>query len=117
MIPEFVGRLPVIATLDELDKMALLRILTEPRHALVRQYQRMLEFERVRLMFEPGALEAIAERALARRVGARGLRMIMEELMLDVMYGVPGQQPGSECVITRADVTALDSGEPIEQVG
>jgi ATP-dependent Clp protease ATP-binding subunit ClpX len=117
MIPEFVGRLPVIATLDELDKVALLRILTEPRHALLKQYQRMLEYERVQLDFEPGALEAIAEIALARRVGARGLRMIMEDLMLDVMYAVSGQRAGSVHLMTRADVEAFDARQHIERAG
>jgi ATP-dependent Clp protease ATP-binding subunit ClpX len=109
MIPEFVGRLPVVATLEELDKHALLRILTEPRHALVRQYQRMFEFERVKLVFEPQALEAVAGIALARHVGARGLRMIMEELMLDVVYSMSGGLAGTEYTIRRSDVEALEA--------
>jgi ATP-dependent Clp protease ATP-binding subunit ClpX len=117
MIPEFVGRLPVIATLDELDKTALLRILTEPRHALMKQYQRMFEFERVQLSFEPGALEGIAEVALQRHVGARGLRMIMEELMLDVMYAVSGQRPGTEYIIKRSDVDALENRQRMDRAG
>jgi ATP-dependent Clp protease ATP-binding subunit ClpX len=117
MIPEFVGRLPVVATLDELDRTALLRILTEPRHALVKQYQRMFEFERVQLSFEQEALEGIADIALQRHVGARGLRMIMEDLMLDVMYAVSGQRPGSEYVIRRADVDALEQRQSIERAG
>jgi ATP-dependent Clp protease ATP-binding subunit ClpX len=117
MIPEFVGRLPVVATLDELDKSALLRILTEPRHALVKQYQRMFEFERVKLTFENDALDGIADIALARHVGARGLRMIMEELMLDVMYVVSGQRPGTEHVIRREDVDALERSHGMERAG
>jgi ATP-dependent Clp protease ATP-binding subunit ClpX len=117
LIPEFVGRLPIVATLEDLDRTALIRILTEPRQALVKQYQRLLEFERVRLTFTTDALEAIADRALARRVGARGLRMIMEELMLDIMYSVPGQAAGRDHVVTRADVEALDGPHSMEKAG
>jgi ATP-dependent Clp protease ATP-binding subunit ClpX len=117
MIPEFVGRLPVVATLDELDKTALLRILTEPRHALVKQYQRMFDFEQMKLSFEPEALEGIAEIALARHVGARGLRMIMEELMLDVIFAVSGQASGSEYVIRRSDLDAVETGARMERAG
>ena len=117
MIPEFVGRLPVVATLEELDKVALLRILTEPRHALIKQYQRMLEFERVNLVFEPDALDGIASIALARRVGARGLRMIMEELMLDVMYAVSGQSAGADHVIRRSDIELLEARASMERAG
>jgi ATP-dependent Clp protease ATP-binding subunit ClpX len=89
LIPEFVGRLPVAGVLSDLDKTALVRILTEPKNALVRQYQRLLEFENVKLRFSEEALEAIADEALKRKVGARGLRMILEELMLDLMYHLP----------------------------
>jgi ATP-dependent Clp protease ATP-binding subunit ClpX len=117
MIPEFVGRLPIVATLDELDRTALLRILTEPKHALVKQYQRMFEFERVQLSFESDALEAIADIALQRHVGARGLRMIMEDLMLDVMYATSGQRAGSDYVITRAEVDSLETRQRIERAG
>ena len=108
MIPEFVGRLPVLATLEDLDKAALVRILTEPRNALVRQYQALFEYEQVALRITPDALDAIAEWALARGVGARGLRMVMEELMLDRQYALPGTSAGHECVITRNEVAALD---------
>ncbi|MGE3844286.1 MAG: ATP-dependent Clp protease ATP-binding subunit ClpX [Vicinamibacterales bacterium] len=117
MIPEFVGRLPVVATLDELDKTALLRILTEPRHALVKQYQRLFDFERIKLTFEPAALAGIADIALQRHVGARGLRMIMEDLMLDVMYSASGQRGGTEHVVTLADVEALDARTGMERAG
>jgi ATP-dependent Clp protease ATP-binding subunit ClpX len=117
MIPEFVGRLPVVATLDALDKTALLRILTEPRHALVRQYKRMFEFERINLSFEPAALEGIAAIALQRQIGARGLRMIMEELMLDVTYAVPGKEAGSDYVVTRADIDLLEARQRMDQAG
>ena len=101
LIPEFVGRLPVVGTLHELDKPALIQILTEPRNAITRQYQRMFDYENVKLRFTDDALEAIAERALQRKIGARGLRMIIEDIMLDLMYTLPGQKKIRECVITR----------------
>jgi ATP-dependent Clp protease ATP-binding subunit ClpX len=101
LIPEFVGRLPVIGTLHELDKPALVQILTQPRNAITRQYQKLFEYENVKLRFTDDSLEAIAEAALARKIGARGLRMIIEDLMLDLMYTLPGQKKIRECVITR----------------
>jgi ATP-dependent Clp protease ATP-binding subunit ClpX len=101
MIPEFVGRLPVVATLSELDQQALVEILREPKNSLVKQYQTMLEFENVQLRFTDDAIEAIAEEALSRNVGARGLKIIIEDLMLDVMYQVPSDDDIEECVITR----------------
>jgi ATP-dependent Clp protease ATP-binding subunit ClpX len=100
-IPEFVGRLPVIAVLGDLDQEALVEILTRPKNSLVRQYQKLFEFENIRLRLEPDALEAIADMALLRKVGARGLRMIMEELMLDVMYYLPSYKRVQEFVVTR----------------
>jgi ATP-dependent Clp protease ATP-binding subunit ClpX len=104
MIPEFVGRLPVVATLSELDLAALIEILKEPKNSLVKQYQTMLEFENVGLKFTDDALEAIAEEALTRNVGARGLKIIIEELMLDVMYQVPSDEEIEECVVTKETV-------------
>jgi ATP-dependent Clp protease ATP-binding subunit ClpX len=101
LIPEFVGRLPVAATLHELDVKSLVRILTEPRNALVKQYQKIFEFENVTLRFQDDALEAIAELAVERKIGARGLRMIMEELMLDMMFTLPSEQSAKEVVISR----------------
>ena len=101
LIPEFVGRLPVVGTLHELDRPALIQILTQPRNAITRQYQRLFEYENVKLRFTDDALEAIAELALQRKIGARGLRMIIEDLMLDLMYTLPGQKKIRECVITR----------------
>ncbi len=101
MIPEFVGRLPVVATLDELDASALIRILTEPRNALVKQYQKIFEFEGAGLRFTDDALEAIAQQAIERKIGARGLRMIVEELMLDMMFALPSQSGVKEVVVTR----------------
>jgi ATP-dependent Clp protease ATP-binding subunit ClpX len=101
LIPEFVGRLPVVATLSELDQAALVEILKEPKNSLVKQYQTMLEFENVQLRFTDDAIEAIAEEALARNVGARGLKIIIEDLMLEVMYQIPSDDDIEECVITR----------------
>ncbi len=108
LIPEFVGRLPVVGTLHELDKAALVQILTAPRNAITRQYQRLFEYENVKLSFTDDGLEAIAEAALERKIGARGLRMIIEDLMLDLMYSLPGQKKIKECVITREAVVAKD---------
>ena len=111
LIPEFVGRLPVIGALHELDKPALMQILTTPRNAITRQYERLFEYENVKLKFTDDALDAIAESALERKIGARGLRMIIENLMLDIMYTLPGQKKIRECVITRAVV--LSKEDPI----
>jgi ATP-dependent Clp protease ATP-binding subunit ClpX len=108
LIPEFVGRLPVVGTLHELDKPALIQILTQPRNAITRQYQKLFEYENVKLRFTDDALEAIAESALSRKIGARGLRMIIEDLMLDLMYSVPGQKKLREVVVTREIVEAKD---------
>jgi ATP-dependent Clp protease ATP-binding subunit ClpX len=101
LIPEFVGRLPVVSILEELDKEALVRILTEPKNSLVRQYETMLDFEDVNLKFTEDALRAIAGEAIQRNVGARGLRIIMEELMLDMMYTIPARRDIKEVVITE----------------
>ncbi len=108
LIPEFVGRLPVVGVLGDLDKAALIRILTEPKNALVRQYQRLFEFENVRLRFTDDALETVAELALQRKVGARGLRMILEDLMLDLMYHLPAQRKTREFVVTAEMVQGHD---------
>ena len=108
LIPEFVGRLPVVGTLHELDKPALIQILTQPRNAITRQYMKLFEYENVKLRFTDDALDAIAESALERKIGARGLRMIIEDLMLDLMYQVPNQKKLREVTITREVVTAKD---------
>jgi len=100
LIPEFVGRLPVVGVLSDLDKGALVRILTEPKNSLVRQYQKLFEFENVRLRFTDDALETVADLALQRKVGARGLRMILEDLMLDMMYNMPAQRKLRDFVVT-----------------
>jgi ATP-dependent Clp protease ATP-binding subunit ClpX len=101
LIPEFVGRLPVITSLEPLDESALVRILSEPKNALVKQYQKLLEMDDVQLEFEPGALEAIASEAIKRNTGARGLRAIIESIMLDVMFDVPSRSDINHCLITR----------------
>ena len=101
LIPEFVGRLPVIAVLEDLDQSALVEILTKPKNALIKQYQTMFEFEGVRLRFMEPALEAIAALAQERKVGARGLRMILEDLMLDLMYHLPSQKKVRDFVVTK----------------
>jgi ATP-dependent Clp protease ATP-binding subunit ClpX len=101
LIPEFVGRLPVVGVLEELDEFALIEILTRPKNAIIKQYQRLFEFENVRLKFSDDALRAIARQAMARKVGARGLRMILEELMLDLMYALPSQKKVKEFEVTR----------------
>ena len=108
LIPEFVGRLPVIGTLYELDQAALVQILTQPKNAITRQYQKLFEYENVKLRFTDDALDAIAESTQRRKIGARGLRMIIEDLMLDIMYTLPGQKKVRECVITREVVQRKD---------
>ncbi len=101
LIPEFIGRLPVVATLSELDEEALIQILKEPKNALVKQYQKLFELEKVSLKFTDGALVAIAKEALKRKTGARGLRSILENSMLDVMYDIPSQDRVKEVVINE----------------
>jgi ATP-dependent Clp protease ATP-binding subunit ClpX len=101
LIPEFVGRLPVVSVLSDLDTESLVQILTQPKNALVRQYQRLFDFENVKLRFSEGSLRAIAAQALERKVGARGLRMILEDLMLDLMYHLPSQRKVREFVVTE----------------
>ncbi len=101
LIPEFVGRLPVVATLEDLDEAALVEILTKPKNALVKQYQRLFEMEETKLTFSEGALEAIAEKAVERKTGARGLRSIMENILLDTMFDLPELEGVEEVVINR----------------
>jgi ATP-dependent Clp protease ATP-binding subunit ClpX len=108
LIPEFVGRLPVIGVLDELDEAALVEILTKPRNAILKQYQRLFEYENVRLVFSDEASRAVAREALNRKVGARGLRMILEELMLDLMYHLPSNKKIKELDITAEMVQKRD---------
>ncbi len=108
LIPEFVGRLPVVGVLNDLDEDAMVQILTRPRNAITKQYQRMFEFENVKLTFHMDALKAIAREALNRKVGARGLRMILEELMLDLMYHLPSQKRVKEFEVTAEMVEKRD---------
>ena len=111
LIPELVGRLPVTVSLDLLDKEALIRILTEPKSAIVKQYQKLLELDGVKLEFDRDALTAIAETTLARKTGARGLRAIMEKIMMDTMYQVPSDETIKECRITKETVNG--TGGPL----
>ncbi len=111
LIPEFMGRLPVFAVLDELDEKSLVRILTEPRSALVKQYQKLFELENVKIKFTDGALHALAREATKRKTGARGLRSILENSMLDTMYELPSQPTVKECIINEDVITG--KGKPI----
>ena len=113
LIPEFVGRLPVVGVLDELDENALVEILTKPRNAIIKQYQRLFEFENVRLKFSEDATRAVAREALQRKVGARGLRMILEDLMLDLMYHLPSQKRLKEFEVSREMVEKRDVSIPM----
>jgi len=106
LIPEFVGRLPVIATLTDLDEASLVTILTEPKNALIKQYQRLFELEDVALNFTDDALVAIAKRAIARKTGARGLRSILEDILLDTMFDLPGLDSVQEVVVNEEAVTS-----------
>jgi ATP-dependent Clp protease ATP-binding subunit ClpX len=112
LIPEFIGRLPVMGVLSDLDESALVQILTKPRNAIVKQYQRLFEFENVKLRFSDEALTAVAKEALNRKVGARGLRMILEELMLDLMYQLPGQKKIKDFEVTREMVEERNVSMP-----
>ncbi len=113
LIPEFVGRLPIVVSIDELDESALIRILTEPKNSLVKQYQKMLKLDGVELVFDDSALSAVAKKAIALKTGARGLRAILEQIMLDVMYKIPGDK-SIEKVIISGDT--VEKGVPAEIV-
>lgn len=110
-IPEFVGRIPVVATLNELNEKALIRILKEPKNALIRQYQKLFDFDHVRLYFKDDALRAIARKALELEMGARGLRSVLEQIMLDLMFEIPSQSTIRECIVSE-DVI-LHNADPI----
>ena len=111
LIPEFVGRLPVLATLTDLDEAALITILTEPKNALIKQYQRLFEMEDVQLSFTEDALKAVAKRAIDRKTGARGLRSILEEVLLNTMFELPSMQGVEEVVVNEECI--LRKGEPL----
>jgi len=115
LIPEFVGRVPVCVALDLLDEDALVQILTQPKSALVRQYKRLFEMDGVRLEFEPEAVKEVAHRAFEQKTGARGLRAIIEETMMDIMYRIPSEELVDSCTITKAVVDG--QGEPVLTYG
>jgi ATP-dependent Clp protease ATP-binding subunit ClpX len=119
LIPEFIGRLPVIASLDPLSADDLVQVLTEPRNSLVKQYQKLFKFEKVKLTFTPEALRAVAEKAVSRRAGARGLRTIFETAMLDIMYELPSQENVKEVIVTEEVIngTAPPRIEPLRDYG
>ena len=110
MIPEFIGRLPIIASLKELDKEALIKITTEPKNALVKQYKKLLQMDDVELIFEQEALEAIVDKAIERKTGARGLRSIIEEIMRDIMFDIPSNEKIEKCIITSE--TVINNASP-----
>ncbi|MFI3176186.1 MAG: ATP-dependent Clp protease ATP-binding subunit ClpX [Eubacteriales bacterium] len=114
LIPEFVGRVPMNVTLENLDKEALVRILTEPRNAIVKQYEKLFELDGVTLCYEDSAIEAIAEKAIERKIGARGLRSIMEKLMIDIMYRIPSEEEIVTCTITEESVVGDSDAIVIE---
>ena len=111
LIPEFVGRVPMVVSLDQLDETALERILTEPKNAIVKQYEKLFELDDVQLTFEPEALKEVAKKSLERKTGARGLRAIMEQSMLDLMYQIPSDESIESCVVTKDVIDG--TGEPI----
>ncbi len=113
MIPEFIGRLPVIATLDELDEKSLVRILTEPKNAIIKQYQKLFEYENVKLKFDDAALSTIAKEAIKSKTGARGLRSILEHSMLDIMYELPSIPNLKECIVGEEVITKKGKPELI----
>ncbi|HEY9431615.1 MAG TPA: ATP-dependent Clp protease ATP-binding subunit ClpX [Blastocatellia bacterium] len=117
LIPEFVGRLPVVGTLHELDEAAMIEILTQPKNALAKQYQKQFEWDGIKLRFTEEALRAVARQACERKVGARGLRMILEELMLDAMYTLPSQKKMKELVVTAEMVVNRRVVFPLEKAG
>ena len=117
LIPEFVGRLPIIGTLRELDEATMIEILTKPKNALTQQYQKTFEWDGIRLRFTDDALQAVAKQACERKVGARGLRMILEELMLEAMYTLPGQKKIKEFVVTAEMVANRRVVFPLEKAG
>ena len=115
LIPEFIGRLPVTAMLEELDEAALVSILTEPKNAVIKQYQKLFDFDGIELEFTPDAIKEVAQTALKRKTGARGLRAILEQVMLDVMYDLPGNEKVSKCIVTREAI--VGEGKPVLEEG
>ena len=115
LIPEFIGRVPVTVSLDSLDREALVRILTEPKNSLVKQYRKLFELDGVELHFDGEAIEAIAEKALERQTGARGLRAIMENVMMDLMYTIPSDESITECTINKRLVEEKSFVDSVEE--
>ena len=111
LIPEFIGRFSIVATLNELDVDALIKVLLEPRNALIKQYQKLFEFENVKLKFTESAIRVIAEKAIAQKTGARGLRSVLEEHMLDIMFDLPSQENIEEIVVNEGVIK--NSEEPL----
>ena len=114
LIPEFIGRLPVNAMLEELDEEALVRILKEPKNAITKQYQRLFDFDGIELEFEEDALLEVAKTAIKKKTGARGLRSILEQTMLDVMYEIPSNDKIAKCVVTKAAIKGKEQPRLIE---
>ena len=114
LIPEFIGRLPIVATLRDLDKETLIKILEEPKNSLVKQYQKLFEIDGVELVFEREALEAIVDKAIERKTGARGLRSIIEEIMRDIMFDIPSKTNIEKCIITKGTVLGTEGPKVIE---
>ena len=110
LIPEFIGRLPIVAKLDKLDRNALIKILTEPKNALIKQYQMLFGMDNVKLAFDSDAVEAVADMALKRNTGARGLRSIIEETMTEIMFNIPSEKDIKECIVHKECIT--DGIEP-----
>jgi ATP-dependent Clp protease ATP-binding subunit ClpX len=115
LIPEFIGRLPVTAMLEELDEKALVSILTEPKNAIVKQYQKLFDFDGIDLEFTDDAILEVAKTALSKKTGARGLRAILEQVMLDVMYDLPGLEKIAKCIVTKEAI--IGTGKPILEEG
>jgi ATP-dependent Clp protease ATP-binding subunit ClpX len=115
LIPEFIGRLPVTAMLEELDEAALVSILTEPKNAVIKQYQKLFDFDGIELSFTEDAIKEVAKTALNRKTGARGLRAILEQVMLDVMYDLPGNDKIARCIVTKESITG--EGKPVLEEG
>ncbi len=114
LIPEFIGRLPVNALLQELDEEALIQILTEPKNAITKQYQKLFEYDDIELEFEEEALKEVAKTAIKKKTGARGLRSILEQTMLDVMYDIPSNDKVVKCVVTKDSIMGLERPQLIE---
>ena len=115
LIPEFIGRVPIVVSLNALDRAAMIRILTEPKNAIIRQYQKLFELDGVALSFEEEAVERIADKTIERKIGARGLRSIIESAMLDVMYEIPGMKDVKGCIVTREAVDGTQKPKLIRE--